>query len=56
MPKAGEESVWDYPRPPRIEPVEASLTVAFGDDAIAATHAGQRVLETSHPPTFYFPP
>ncbi len=47
----GEESVWDYPRPPRLEPVRQRLRVVLGGSVIAETEAGFRVLETSHPPT-----
>lgn len=54
--KPGEESVWDYPRPPRLEPVAATLKVVLAGRTIAETAAGFRVLETSHPPTYYFPP
>lgn len=55
-PEPGQESVWDYPRPPRLEPVAAHLRVLLGGRIIAETVAGFRVLETSHPPTYYFPP
>ncbi len=50
------ESVWDYPRPPRLEPVAERLRVVFAGRTIAETEAGFRVLETSHPPVYYFPP
>ena len=50
------ESVWDYPRPPRIERNTRSLEVVHEGRTIAATRAGVRLLETSHPPCFYFPP
>jgi uncharacterized protein (DUF427 family) len=50
------ESVWDYPRPPRIEPVAYPLKVEHAGRTLAETRAGWRVLETSHPPCFYFPP
>lgn len=52
----GDESVWDYPRPPRLEPVPQRLRVVFAGETLAETLAGYRVLETSHPPTYYFPP
>jgi uncharacterized protein (DUF427 family) len=55
-PAAGQESVWDYPRPPRCEPVSARLLVTFHGQTIADTMAGYRVLETSHPPVYYIPP
>ena len=48
--------MWDYPRPPRLEPVTARLVVVLGGDTIAETTRGYRVLETSHPPNYYFPP
>jgi len=52
----GQESVWDYPRPPRLEKVCARLRVIFNHQTIADTTSGYRVLETSHPPVYYFPP
>ncbi len=55
-PQPGQESVWDYPRPPSIEPVRDALRVVVGGHVIAETAAGYRVLETSHPPNYYFPP
>jgi uncharacterized protein (DUF427 family) len=51
-----QESVWDYPRPPRLEPVTALLAVTLGGETIAETTRAYRVLETSHPPNYYFPP
>ncbi|NEU14233.1 DUF427 domain-containing protein [Methylobacterium sp. BTF04] len=55
-PKPDEESVWAYPRPPRLERVAVRLRVVFAGETIADTRDGWRVLETSHPPTYYFPP
>lgn len=52
----GQESVWDYPRPPRLELVDGRLRVVFDHVTIADTVAGFRVLETSHPPVYYIPP
>ena len=49
------ESVWDYPRPPRVEPFAGRITVELGGDVIASTSEAWRVLETSHPPTYYLP-
>lgn len=54
-PGPGQESVWDYPRPPRLEPVADRLRVVFAGQTIADTNRGHRVLETSHPPTYYIP-
>ena len=55
VPTPGQESVWDYPRPPRIEKVHARVTIEFGARVIAETTRAVRVLETSHPPGFYLP-
>lgn len=52
----GQESVWDYPRPPRLERVSKRIVVEFGGQRIVETTAAYRVLETSHPPTYYLPP
>lgn len=52
----GFESVWDYPRPPRLELTRHRLAVRFADRTIADTWAGYRALETSHGPTYHFPP
>ena len=49
------ESVWDYPRPPRVEPVAERITVQFGGVIIGDTVRAFRVLETSHPPVYYLP-
>jgi uncharacterized protein (DUF427 family) len=54
--EAGQESVWEYPRPPRLELVEKRLRVVFNGVTLAETLWGKRVLETSHPPVYYFPP
>lgn len=55
-PGPGQESVWDYPRPPRLEPVAKRIRVVFNGVTIADTERAYRVLETSHPPTYYLPP
>jgi uncharacterized protein (DUF427 family) len=52
----GEESVWDYPRPPRLERTGKRLEVYFNGVKIADTMRAYRVLETSHPPVYYIPP
>jgi uncharacterized protein (DUF427 family) len=54
-PGPGQESVWDYPRPPRLEPSPAVIEVRLGGQVVARTTAALRVLETSHPPTYYLP-
>ncbi|MEV7798116.1 DUF427 domain-containing protein [Microbacterium foliorum] len=54
-PSPGQESVWDYPRPPRVEQVPERITIRLGGDLIADTRNAVRVLETSHPPVYYLP-
>ncbi|MDN3481309.1 DUF427 domain-containing protein [Arthrobacter sp. APC 3897] len=49
------ESVWDYPRPPRLEPTSEHVQVFLGGQLIADTTSAVRVLETSHPPVYYLP-
>ena len=55
-PGPGQESVWDYPRPPRLEDSPKHTQVVFNGAVIADTHRAKRVLETSHPPVYYIPP
>jgi uncharacterized protein (DUF427 family) len=52
----GQESVWDYPRPPRVEDSRKQIQVIFNGVVIAETRQAKRVLETSHPPVYYIPP
>ena len=54
-PLPGQELVWDYPRPPRLEKASVRLRVVFNGQTIADTMSGYRVLETSHPPVYYLP-
>ncbi len=56
IPAPGQESVWDFPRPPVMQPVSAVLRVFNGHQLIAETQRGLRVLETAGAPTYYFPP
>ncbi|MFM9139279.1 MAG: DUF427 domain-containing protein, partial [Solirubrobacterales bacterium] len=49
------ENVWDYPRPPRLEPCSKRVEVFLGGERIAASDRALRVLETSHPPVIYIP-
>lgn len=50
------ESVWDYPRPPRLEPVADRVRIVLGGVEIASSDQALRILETSHPPVYYIPP
>ncbi len=54
-PGPGQESVWDYPRPPKLEKFTGHLRIVFGGEVIMDSNNAYRVLETSHPPTFYIP-
>lgn len=51
----GQESVWDYPRPPRLESVAKTIRVVAAGVEVVKTESAYRVLETSHPPTYYLP-
>lgn len=51
----GQESVWDYPRPPALDRSGELVVVTFADVEVARTTNAARVLETSHPPTYYLP-
>lgn len=54
-PQEGQESVWDYPRPPRVEPVTTRVRVVVAGVTLADSVNAMRVLETSHPPVYYLP-
>ena len=54
-PKKGQESVWDYPRPPGLERFHGQIRIVFNKMTIVDTHDIYRVIETSHPPTYYVP-
>ncbi|MDX1740204.1 MAG: DUF427 domain-containing protein [Rhodothermales bacterium] len=55
-PRDGQESVWDYPRPPRLANDSRLVEVVSGSVIIARSTRTIRVLETASPPTFYIPP
>lgn len=55
VPGPGQESCWDYPRPPRVEASSALVELELGGRTLARTTGALRVLETSHPPTYYLP-
>ncbi len=56
VPGPGQESVWDYPRPPRVEAVPERLRVVVDGIVLAETTRGLRVVETAGAPVYYFPP
>jgi len=55
VPGPDQESVWDYPRPPRVEAVPLRIRVVVGGVTVADTFDAIRVLETSDPPVYYIP-
>ena len=55
-PAEGQESVWDYPRPPTYVPDPRLVEVYVGEHLLARTERAIRVLETGSPPAFYLPP
>ena len=54
-PGPGQESVWDYPRPPIARKMNSLVVIEFGGVEVARTTGAIQVLETSHPPTYYLP-
>ena len=54
-PGPGQVSVWDFPRPPRLEPVGERVRIEFAGEVIADTLHALRVCETASPPTYYVP-
>ena len=50
-----EENVWDYPRPAVLEKFVGTLKIIDHGKVVAETTNAYRVLETSHPPTYYVP-
>jgi uncharacterized protein (DUF427 family) len=55
-PGPGQESVWDYPRPPALEESSEPIRIMLGGAVVAESDRSLRVLETSHPPVHYLPP
>ena len=55
-PGDGQESVWDYPRPPSLKPDSRTVEVRSGTEIVASTNRAFRLCETASPPTFYLPP
>ena len=54
-PGAGRESVWDYPRPPRLEVEPRVVKIVSNGETIVESSGALRILETSHPPNIYVP-
>jgi uncharacterized protein (DUF427 family) len=54
--RSAKESVWDYPRPPRVENTNRRIRIIFHGETIADSTRAKRVLETSHPPVYYLTP
>jgi uncharacterized protein (DUF427 family) len=55
IPRPDQESVWDYPRPPRLSEDSREVVIRWGAVEVARTRRAVRVLETAHPPSFYLP-
>jgi uncharacterized protein (DUF427 family) len=55
QPGPGQESVWDYPRPPRVEPVAERILIVVNGRPLAETTRALRVLETAGAPVYYVP-
>ncbi len=55
VPGPGQQSVWDYPRPPRLAPDAREVVIRWGEVEVARSRRCVRVLETAHPPSFYIP-
>ncbi len=56
QPEDGQESVWDYPRPPSLKPDSRRVVVQHGSRLIVDTTRSLRLCETASPPSFYLPP
>jgi uncharacterized protein (DUF427 family) len=54
-PGPGQESVWDYPRPPAVRPITARIRVIHRALTLADTTNAVQILETSQAPAFYLP-
>ena len=55
-PRTGQESVWDYPRPPSLRADSRRVEVRAEGLLLASTAESYRLCETASPPTFYLPP
>ncbi len=55
-PGPGQESVWDFPRPPEVQEVPQRLRVVVAGETVADTTRGRRIVETAGAPVYYFPP
>ena len=55
IPEPGQESVWNYPRPARLEDTNKSIRIIVNSIVLAETTKAKRVIETSHPPSYYIP-
>jgi len=53
---AGQESVWRYPRPAIAEASDRRIRIVHAGIVVADTRAAVRIIETSHPPSWYIPP
>ncbi|MDY0340470.1 MAG: DUF427 domain-containing protein [Coriobacteriia bacterium] len=54
-PRPGQESVWEYPRPPLVQNEDRVIEIVFCGSTIVRTNRALRVLETGHAPVYYIP-
>ena len=54
-PRPGQESVWDYPRPPSMARTARHIVIKMDGHVVADSSRAWRVCETSHPPVYYVP-
>ncbi|GAB4396136.1 MAG: DUF427 domain-containing protein [Microscillaceae bacterium] len=55
-PGPGQESVWDYPRPPKVEAFQKTIRIVHQGITLVESNRTKKVMETSHPPVYYIPP
>jgi len=55
QPGPGQVSVWDFPRPPRLDADSREVVIRAGEREVARTRRAVLVLETAHPPSWYLP-
>jgi uncharacterized protein (DUF427 family) len=53
-PGPGQESVWDYPRPPAVRAIDAHVRIVHNGITLVDTRQAIQILETSQAPGYYF--
>jgi uncharacterized protein (DUF427 family) len=54
-PGPGQESVWDYPRPPAVVASDRHVRIEHDGEVVADSRNALRVLETAGAPVWYLP-